>query len=74
MSKEVVIAAVTLAGGVTFVVHPHAAIEAAANRCFFLATPWAAGNLDWWRLITFVALTVAGGFTSSLLGANRLVT
>lgn len=41
MSKELALAGVTLAGGATFVVHPHAAIGAAVGCCFFLAMPWA---------------------------------
>ena len=64
MSKDAVIAAVTLAGGATFVVHPHAAIGAAVGCCFFLAMPWAAGNLAWWRRLLLSVFSYGMGYAA----------
>lgn len=63
MDKEIAIAAATLAGGVAFVVHPHAAIGAAVGCCF-LATPWAAGNLAWWRRLLLSVFSYGMGYAA----------
>lgn len=64
MSKELTVAAVSLAGGAAFVVHPHAAIGAAFGCCFFLAVPWGGGNLTWWRRLLLSVFSLGIGYAS----------
>lgn len=62
MSKEITVAVVSLAGGAAFVVNPHAAIGAAVGCCFFLAVPWGAGKLEWWRRILLCVFSYGMGY------------
>lgn len=67
MSKETVVAAVYAAGGATLIIHPHAAIGAAIGCCFFLAVPWGAGRLEWWRRMLLCVFSYGMGYAAGAL-------
>lgn len=64
MSKETVAGAVYAAGGATLIIHPHAAIGAAIGCCFFLAVPWGAGQLEWWRRMLLCVFSYGMGYAA----------
>lgn len=64
MSKDIAVMGATLAGGAAFVIHPHAAIGAAFGCCFFLAVPWGAGRVSWWRRLLLSVFSYGIGYAS----------
>lgn len=64
MSKELVVGAASMTWSATFVVHPHAAIGAAIGCCFFLAVPWGAGQLEWWRRLLLCMFSYGMGYAT----------
>lgn len=64
MSEKLAVMGISLAGGAAFAVHPHAAIGAAFGCCFFLATPWAAGGIPWWRRLLLAVFSYGLGYAS----------
>ena len=64
MSKGMETVGASLVLGGAFIVNPGAAIGAAIGCCFFLAVPWGAGRLAWWRRILLAVFSYGIGYAS----------